>query len=45
MEIEADPDSIQKYAELLGFKKEDCLPWSTVELIKHYSRSESKDGN
>jgi adenylate cyclase, class 2 len=43
MEIEAeDADSIHKYAELLGFKAEDCLPWSTAELIQHYSNSKSK---
>ncbi len=45
MEIEADPDLIHKYAELLGFKKEDCLPWSTIELIQHYSRNEAKNRN
>ena len=43
MEIEAEnAESIYKNAELLGFKKEECLPWSTVELIQHYSRKQSK---
>jgi predicted adenylyl cyclase CyaB len=46
MEIEAEnPGLIHKYAGLLGFKKEDCLPWSTVELIQHYSRNEAKNRN
>ena len=43
MEIEAENTaSIYKHAALLGFKKEECLPWSTVELIQHYSRKEGK---
>jgi adenylate cyclase class 2 len=38
MEIEAESIGlIRKYAELLGFKARDCLPWSTNELIQHYS--------
>jgi predicted adenylyl cyclase CyaB len=38
LEIEAEnTDSIYKYAALLGFKEKDCLPWSTAELIRHYS--------
>jgi adenylate cyclase, class 2 len=38
LEIEAENiDSIRKYAELLGFKAQNCLPWSTTELINHYS--------
>ncbi len=42
LEIEAKtPDLIHKYAKLLGFKEEDCLPWSTNELIKHYSSKEN----
>lgn len=40
MEIEAqDTNTVYKYARLLGFKDEDCLPWSTVDLIRHYSGS------
>lgn len=43
MEIEAQNSTlIYKYAALLGFKKEDCLPWSTTELIQHYSSDVSK---
>jgi predicted adenylyl cyclase CyaB len=38
LEIEAeDIGHIHKYAELLGFKPEECLPWSTEDLIQHYS--------
>jgi adenylate cyclase, class 2 len=38
LEIEAEnSDLIYKYAALLGFKEKDCLPWSTTELIRHYS--------
>jgi predicted adenylyl cyclase CyaB len=38
LEIEAESiDLIHKYAAVLGFKEKDCLPWSTTELIKHYS--------
>ena len=38
LEIEAkNTDSLYKYAELLGFKANDCLPWSTTDLIKHYA--------
>ena len=38
LEIEAEnTDLIYKYAALLGFKEKDCLPWSTTELIRHYS--------
>lgn len=43
MEIEAEtPGLIFKYAERLGFKKENCLPWSTTELIQYYSRNKGK---
>jgi adenylate cyclase, class 2 len=45
MEIEAEnTDLIHKYAALLGFKVEDCLPWSTEELIRYYSLKKSKNG-
>jgi adenylate cyclase class 2 len=38
LEIEAENiDLIHKYAALLGFKAQDCLPWSTNELINYYS--------
>jgi predicted adenylyl cyclase CyaB len=36
LEIEGDTDLIYKYASLLGFSKEQCLPWSTSELIQYY---------
>jgi predicted adenylyl cyclase CyaB len=43
LEIESpNTDLIYKYAELLGFKAKDCLPWSTTELIKHYSTRKLK---
>ena len=43
LEIEAESiDLIHKYAELLGFKAEDCLPWSTNELISHYFSKKGK---
>ena len=38
LEIEAENiEEIHKYAGLLGYKPKDCLPWSTTELIEHYS--------
>lgn len=38
MEIEADNlVVIHKWANLLGFKAQDCLPWSINDLIKYYS--------
>lgn len=37
MEIEAPVDIIEKYAKQLGYQKKDCLPWSTDELIAHYT--------
>jgi adenylate cyclase class 2 len=43
MEIEAENiEAIRKHAKKLGFKAEDCLPWSTVELIQHYSGSQDR---
>ncbi|MGA2385647.1 MAG: class IV adenylate cyclase [Candidatus Bathyarchaeia archaeon] len=43
MEIEAENAGlIHRYAQLLGYKVEDCLPWSTTELIQHYSRGKGK---
>ena len=44
MEIEAEnTDLIVKYAELLGFKPEDCLPWSTYDIVKYYSSKKEKN--
>ena len=40
LEIESEStDQIYKYAELLGFSPKDCLPWSTEEVINHYSKN------
>ena len=49
LEIEAESvDLINKYANILGFKAKDCLPWSTKDLIKHYfsmnGKSEVSEG-
>jgi adenylate cyclase, class 2 len=39
LEIESNNiNNIYKYAELLGFKKEDCRPWNFFDLKKHYSK-------
>ena len=38
VEVEGKEESIRKYASLLGFQEKDCLPWSTDDLIKHYSK-------
>jgi adenylate cyclase, class 2 len=39
LEIEAENiNQIHKYANLFGYKPNDCLPWSTEELIQHYSK-------
>ena len=38
LEIEAkSAEAIYRYAGLLGFEEKDCLPWSTTELLGHYS--------
>jgi adenylate cyclase class 2 len=38
LEIEApNIELIHKYAQTLGFSTNDCLPWSTLDLINHYS--------
>jgi adenylate cyclase, class 2 len=29
---------IQTYAKILGYRTDECLPWTTDELIKFYSR-------
>ena len=43
LEIEAENiDLIHKYAEILGFKADDCLPWSTDDLIHYYSFKKGK---
>jgi predicted adenylyl cyclase CyaB len=43
LEIEAENiELIHDYAELLGFKAKDCLPWSTNQLIRHYAFRKAK---
>ncbi|MCW4005768.1 MAG: class IV adenylate cyclase [Candidatus Bathyarchaeota archaeon] len=43
MEIEAEnPQVIHRYAEKLGFKTQDCLPWSTVQVIDYYADKQKK---
>ncbi len=43
LEIESENiDLIHKYAAVLGFQAKDCLPWSTDELISHYSFKKKK---
>jgi predicted adenylyl cyclase CyaB len=38
MEIEAqNTELIHKYAQLLGFSPQQCLPWSTNDIIQYYS--------
>lgn len=36
MEIEASQSAIAKYAKIFGYKKKQCLTWSTEQLIEHY---------
>src|SRR5665647_1176936 len=39
LEIEAKSvELIHKYAKILGYRVEDCLSWTTDELIKFYSK-------
>lgn len=39
LEIEAkNIELIHKYAKILGYRADDCLPWTTNELIKFYSK-------
>jgi predicted adenylyl cyclase CyaB len=43
LEIEAENiELIHKYAEALGYKAKDCLPWSTSDLINFYSSKKGK---
>jgi adenylate cyclase class 2 len=43
MEIEAEnTELIDHYAELLGFKPKDCLPWSTNDIVQYYSSKKEK---
>lgn len=39
IEIEGkDIDSVHRCADRLGFTKEECLPWTAVDLAKYYSK-------
>jgi predicted adenylyl cyclase CyaB len=41
LEIEAgDVGTVLKYAELLGFAKEDCKPWDAVEVARYYAHGD-----
>ena len=43
LEIEAEnTDIIHRYAKLLGFTIEDCLPWSTEDLVNYYAKKSLK---
>jgi predicted adenylyl cyclase CyaB len=42
LEIEGPIEDIKKYAKVLGFQEKDCLPWSTGDLINHYSDKRKK---
>ncbi|MFP4641697.1 MAG: class IV adenylate cyclase, partial [Dehalococcoidia bacterium] len=36
LEIEAvDPDTVYKYAQTLGFKKDDCKPWTILDIVRN----------
>lgn len=38
LEIEGeDAETINLHAKLLGFQSEECRPWTTFDLINHYS--------
>lgn len=38
LEIEAkDIETIYKYVDLLGFKKEDCKPWTILDIVNNLS--------
>ena len=39
LEIEAESaEQIHEYAAILGFRAEDCRPWSTSDLIRYYDQ-------
>jgi predicted adenylyl cyclase CyaB len=43
LEIESNNiELIHKYAGLLGYGASDCLPWSTPDLISHYSKKKGE---
>ncbi len=43
LEIEAQrEDDVFRYAEILGFRPEDCLPWSFDELRRYYEAKQNE---
>lgn len=41
LEIEGDSvEKVYKYAEMLGFTREECRPWDAVQVVKYYSQRE-----
>jgi adenylate cyclase class 2 len=39
LEIEAgDLESIYRFAEMLGFKRDDCRPWTFLDVADHYEK-------
>ena len=43
LEIEAkDVETIYKYVKILGFKKEDCKPWTILDIVKNLYPHKSK---
>lgn len=43
LEIESDDENkIFEWVEKLGFSKEDCRPWTTTDVIKHYKKKLKK---
>lgn len=41
LEIEArDVGTVLKYAELLGFAREDCKPWDAIEVARYYAHGD-----
>lgn len=44
LEIEAgNSETVFKYAEALGFSKDDCRPWDAVQVAQFYSRQSEKN--
>jgi predicted adenylyl cyclase CyaB len=39
LEIEgSDIETVYDYAEILGFRKEDCKPWDSLQVAEYYSK-------
>ncbi len=46
MEIEAEDERlIYKYAKMLGFRPEDCKPWTMIDTIRYYQKKRKKTWN